>query len=163
MFAFANSLETSECEQLLCEILDLRDSMVGFVYNSASTKESAIGILGSKSFDKFELWLAGEIAKGRSGTFLVGDKASAPDFHLWEMLEQYCACAVYYELDPLTSFPNLLQFRKNFSQLPENAKYLASRLNQLPFNFVTAVFGATVSGDKMTGPGNPYAGSSGTY
>ena len=164
----------SQCEQLLCEVYDLRGTMVGFAYSApkdkAVAKEAAQKVFDNVtgktgSLQKFELWLAREKSKGASGTFLVGDKASAPDFHLWEMLDQYRSMASYYDLPPiLDNFPCLEQFYSSFKVLPANAKYFASKLNNLPYNNKSAGFGATPSLAPWT-PGQSYdwADTSGEY
>lgn len=150
----SNEKETSECEQLLCEIFDIRNAMVGFAYNSAvCNKDGATAVIDkvankNGSFSKLELWLSTKITSGSSGTFLVGNSATAPDFHLYEMLDQYTKLAEYYQLNPfLVSFPLLAQFKLSFEALPQNQKYLQSKLALLPFNNKSAGFGATVTGD----------------
>ena len=150
-----NEKETSECEQLLCEIFDIRNVMVGLVYNGAScNKEGAIAAIEkvagkNGSFSKLELWLSTKIAAGSStGAFLVGNSATAPDFHLFEMLDQFTKLADYYEQSPfMAPFPLLTKFKQFFEVLPQNQKYLSSQLATLPFNNKMAAFGATVTGD----------------
>lgn len=147
--------ETSECEQLLCEIFDIRNAMVGLAYNSAAcNKDGAIAVIEkvagkNGSFAKLELWLSTKVATGSTGTFLVGNSATAPDFHLWEMLDQYTKLAEYYQLSPfMAPFPHLTKFKQAFEALPQNQKYLSSKLAALPFNNKSASFGATVTGDS---------------
>lgn len=151
----SNEEELEACEQLLCEIMDLRNKMTTFAYDSNSShSEAAVMIdhIVSKNgiLQKLELWLQNEVTvKGHSGTFLVGNKATAPDFHLWELLEQYEALARFYELPhPLASFIYLKTFKSRFAERPENAKYLSSNLVKMPFNNKVAVFGATLSNDR---------------
>lgn len=153
-----------QCEQLLCEIQDLRDKMVHFVYGPHDTAvENATaliqGVTGSNGIlQKLELVLANEVEKhGYSGKFLVEDKATAPDFHLWEMLDQYCGLAAYLSLPPpLESFPRLAYFHAQFQLLEANKKYISSKLHQLlPYNNKMACFGATV-GKQAWVPGQTY-------
>lgn len=149
----SNEAEMSQCEQLLCEVMDLRNKMTGFAYGSGACQDTAKSliqdVIGKNGiFQKFELWLAREKALGRSGIFLVGDRASAPDFHLWEMLHQYTVLALYYKAldsDVLASFPNLAFYREGFASLPANTKYFTSALAGLPFNNKSAKFASTPS------------------
>jgi glutathione S-transferase len=153
----SNEVEQIQCEQLLCEVMDLRNKMVGFAYNAGATKATAESLLKDVTgkngiLQKFELWLAREKAQDRSGTFLVGNRASAPDFHLWEMLHQYSVMAQFYELggDALGAFPHLMQFRESFAALPGNVRYFTSPLASMPFNNNMASFHATPSGERWT-------------
>lgn len=145
--------DLSRCEQLLCEVMDLRNKVTGFAYNPSSTKDTGVALLKDVTgkngiIPKLELWLLRQTSQGYSGTFFVGDKASAPDFHLWEMLDQLSFTASYYEQDPLlSSFPALYFFKQSFEKLPGNANYFASKLASLPFNNKSAKFGATITGD----------------
>lgn len=156
----SSETEMSQCEQLLCEIMDLRNKMTGFAYGPSGDKEVAAAVLsdvagGNGILQKLELWLSREISLGRSGIFLVGDKASAPDFHLYEMLDQYTALAAFHELpSPLATFPVLAVYKDGFAARPENEKYFGSKLTSLPFNNKMAKFGATLSGSIWV-PGTP--------
>jgi hypothetical protein len=101
------------------------------------------------NFGKFELWFENlTLKKGGSGTFLIPDHCTAPDFHLWEMLDQYIAVAAHFNLpDPLSTFPHLRTFYRNFKVLPQNERYFASKLFGFPCNNKMArSFGATPSG-----------------
>ena len=155
----SNELEASQCEQLLCEIYDLRGAMVGFAYGPSSSdedaKEKAEALCGkvssaySGNLPKLEEWLSLQKGNGASGNFLVGDRASAPDFHLYEMLYQYDFMAKHYGIsNPLDKYPNLKSFLNNFGSLPKNSKYLSSKLAALPFNNKAATFGAHPSGGR---------------
>ena len=153
----ANDAETSQCEQLLCEIMDLRNKMVGFAYNGGSDAASAHALIrevlgANSSIQKLELWLLRERAAGHSGTFFVGDKVSAPDFHIYEMLVQFSTMAAYYAFETplLSSLPSLFYFKESFEALPQNSAYLASILAAMPFNNKMAAFHGTPSGDKWT-------------
>ena len=87
----STKLEMAKCEELLGEIYDVRNNMVGFAYgDSSGTPEGCLG--GAQaSLKKLEARL------GRCSAavtcLLVGNKLSAPDFHLYEMLFQYDALA----------------------------------------------------------------------
>lgn len=92
-----NDKELNECEQLLCEVMDLRNKMVRFVYENYNTAAKLLVTAKDNHFQKFELWFDKKINSGESDTFLVGNFASAPDFHLWEMLDQYIALGMRFD------------------------------------------------------------------
>lgn len=169
----SNEIEASQCEQLLCELMDLRNKMTGFAYGAPkdAAKLKAFDLLNDVTgkngiIQKFELWLNREKANGASGNFLVGNKASAPDFHLYEMLDQYNTMATYYgfEKSIFDGFPCLGNFLATFTAHPNNAKYLGSKLASMPFNNKMAVFGAIRNGDEWTsGMEYDWADTSGEY
>lgn len=155
----SNDLEASQCEQLLCEIYDIRGAMVGFAYSPSPSdedaKEKAIALCGkvcssySGGFPKLDEWLTQQKGNGSSGNFLVGDKASAPDFHLYEMLYQFDVMCKHYGIPNLVeNYPNLKNFLNNFGSLPQNSKYFSSKLAALPFNNKAATFGAHPNGGR---------------
>ena len=150
----SNESELIECEQLLCEIMDIRNSMVQFAYGTAKDKDTASTFVQSNNgnFGKLELWLQRQIKLGKSdGTtnlFLVGSSATAPDFHLFEMLVQFHCVGTHYSLPSFFEhFPLLHTFYDLFQRLPQNQKYFNSKLVKLPFNNKMAKFGATVSNE----------------
>jgi hypothetical protein len=144
--------------------------MVDWAYLETVTKEGAQDLLTASAgprgiLPKLEQWLHREEQRGGSDEFLVGGRVSAPDFHLWEMLDQYHELAVYFSLpSPFEQLPHLTNFKLQFKSRPENARYFASRLYRLPFNNKYAGFGATLSKDKWP-VGMPYdwGDSSGLY
>ena len=120
---------TSQCEQLLCEIYDLRNIMVGFAYGSPDTEPASVLTQAKKPFQKLEAWLElqAKALEGSGGdnkkvkvqvTHLVGGKFSAPDFHLYEMLDQFVEFSKHYELeDLLDDYPRLKDFFEGFAAL----------------------------------------------
>lgn len=152
--------------------MDLRNKMSHYVYNSTGGREGAEALLKDVTgknglLQKFEMWLSEITCKKHNGSghFLIADRATAPDFHLWELLDQYKALAAYYNFpDPLKDYPHLSTFLSGFSARPENTRYLSSKLNALPFNQKMAHFGATPSGAVWT-PGMTYtfANDGGSY
>lgn len=161
------------CEQLLCEIMDIRDKMIenSYIYPPEMDPARAKGLIDAVtgkngSFQKLELWLARETSAGRSGNFLVADRATAPDFHLFEMLDQYSLFARFYDVkaDLLDNFPHLQKFHTHFRELPQNAAYFGSVLYRLPLNNKAAVFGSTPSGAKwVPGSEDAFAQTSGLF
>jgi len=148
---------TSQCEQLLCEIYDLRDIMVRYSYGGNDSPEKTLDMANGK-FKKLEAWLELEAKRTNAGDkrvdpgdspkanviHLVEGKLSAPDFHLYEMLDQFEEFAKYYKLGNfLDGFGRLKAFKEGFSSLEENRFYLESWLHtELPFNNCMAQFGS---------------------
>lgn len=145
-------VEEIRCEEYLCEIMDVRNRVIGFSYSSASDIEARASALfaglASGSLAKLETVLANNNTEGES-CFLIGSAATAPDFHLWEMLDQCDRIATFTKLPSvLKSFSSLKTFHEKFASLPGNARYFNSRLANLPCNNKSAKsFGATPSGD----------------
>jgi len=139
--------EISQCEQLLCEVYDLRNNMTGWAYGYA-TKESAKQLMKrvEGQFDKLEL------CASSAHPFFVAGHATAPDFHIWEMMDQYHTACTFFELpDILESYPKLRGFYNGFRALPANQKYLSSPLYKLPFNNPSAGFGSAPGGGRFQG------------
>lgn len=147
--------ETSKCEELLCEIMDLRNLMVQFAYHGDSKggKQDAEKLVSGGAaniLDKVEMHLEKEYPNALKEDktkicHLVGFRNSAPDFHLWEMLAQFGGLCRFYRLEQLYSDsirPYLCAFKENFGSLPENAAYLGSALINLPNNNPYARFGS---------------------
>jgi hypothetical protein len=107
-------LEQTKCVQHLCEIYDLRCTMTNYVYDGTGTIESVIKS-GKGHFSKFEHHFKNKERK----CFTVGDSISAPDFHLFEMIDQYDGLqkSVNPTTDILADFPNLRSFFDEFSKL----------------------------------------------
>lgn len=149
------------------EVMDVRNAMVQFAYDHDAKPETLYNKATSKTgnFHKLDLWLQHEINAGRSGLYLVDDTVTAPDFHLYEMLDQYARFCQYYSYPSILDiYPNLAKFKSNFESLPKNQKYLSSALAKLPMNNKGARFGATPNGDKWTlGMEYDYAESTGLY
>lgn len=170
------------CDELLCEVMDLRNKMVQFAYGAKGTddeiKEKAKQMLKPKGYvqtilDKFEMYLNRKYGKSNGGStggtasddkvcYLVGTYYSAPDFHLWEMLDQFNGLVQHFSLssekvedgtytlfsastndDDDTIRPYLALYYKNFANLPEMKRYLQSSIHtELPYNNPYAGFGS---------------------
>jgi len=137
----------SECEQLLPEIYDLRDVMIGFVYKPNPSEATAVIASAKNYLTKFEAWLENQADKMQKGegekvVHLVNGKFSAPDFHLFEMLDQFEAVAKECGEDLYADCSRLKEFKEGFAALPENQFYLDSWLHKdLPFNNTVGRFG----------------------
>lgn len=174
-----DEIQQAKVEEMLCEIMDLRDKMVHFVYSTECSVPQAEALLKTAKVHlrKFEHHLAQtypDYFKSLMADESNGPKTSeqakdgichlipgcftTPDFHLWEMLDQYAGLASTYGL-PLWGekgdekakvinyqarpdvkpsdrpFPYLEEFMSNFMLLPENKSYVESYLHkELPCN-----------------------------
>lgn len=164
-----NERELIDCEQLLCEVMDLRNKVVSFSYGRDQNPQKWFqSVAAAGQLEKLNLWLERKYAtNSAAATFFVGEDATAPDFHIWEMMDQLQLIARYFQIspDPLAEFPHLVTFHKNFASLPQNARYLSSRLAKLPCNAVFAsTFGGTPTGDAFQpGQVQDWIGASGVY
>jgi hypothetical protein len=144
-----DEIASSECEQLLCEIFDLRNNMVRYAYGSGGDVSSVVA-KGRAHLKKLEAWLEIQAANEINGkkrkvqvAHLVNGKFSAPDFHLYEMLDQYEALAKENGQDLYDGLNRIKEFKALFSALPENQFYLNSWLHkELSFNNCSARFGS---------------------
>ena len=161
----SDSNENSQCEQLLCEIMDVRNKMVEFAYAEHENQQQAAAALFDAtmvadrgSFKKIERWLE---SKKSSSTnyFLVGSAASAADFALYEMLDQYACLIRFFELiacenkNPAEILEaceksHLANLYENFRNSPQMEMYFQSPLNDLPFNNKSASFGSGKGGER---------------
>mmetsp|Transcript_3530 Transcript_3530/g.7151 ORF Transcript_3530/g.7151 Transcript_3530/m.7151 type:complete len:341 (+) Transcript_3530:24-1046(+) len=144
--------EVVMCETLLSEIMDLRNAMTKYAYNQDHDKvqEDGVELLDNVKgkngiMQKFELHLGSVV-----GGFLLGGKVTAPDFHFYEMLDQYAFLSTFLGAgDFLSSFPNCRSYYENFKSHPKNRYYLSSDLNGMPFNNKKARFGSTPEGGRF--------------
>ena len=161
----SDKIENSHCEQLLCEIMDIRNKMVQFAYSQHTNhREVAANLFESTMvadrghFGKIEIWLESKNASPEN-PYLVGNKATAPDFALFEMLDQYAELIRFFELIPGKSEQkgdileacgksNLANHYRHFRNSPKLKSYFQSQLNDLPFNEKRASFGSGKGGDR---------------
>jgi hypothetical protein len=129
----ADSKTASQCEQLLCEMYDLRNVMTDYAYGPPGTEPGQVLGNAKKHFNKLEAWLnieaavsvvaaaaaAAESKKAKvQVVHLVGGTFSAPDFHLYEMLDQFSEFAKLHELgDLFNDYPRLKDFKEGFAAL----------------------------------------------
>ena len=132
----------SFCEQLLCELFDVRNKVVGLAYSPRGSDPSAVVSFFAEldfNLSKLEACLK---RNDSEGPFLVGCGATAPDFHLWEMSDQLLNMAAVHGLPPpLDMYPSLKAFHRDFKELPGNKRYFESALASLPMNGAMAFIG----------------------
>lgn len=151
------------CEEYLCEIMDIRNKVVAFVYSSAENcNEFHMKFLSNlldknSSFAKMEAVMTKKTDK--SNMFLVNGYATAPDFHLFEMIYQVKEMMRYYKTETdvfQAACPCLSKFYDWFIALPANKRYIESKLHtSLPMNNKMAGFGASPDTSPWT-HGQPY-------
>ena len=118
----------SACEQLLCELYDLRNVMTAAVYGAADLDAAAVLASGRRHLLKLEavLELQARATGAATVVHLVNGKCTAPDFHLYELLDQFRALAEEDGQELYAGLPRLRDFRAGFAALPENQFYLQS-------------------------------------
>ena len=119
--------QRAQCVQLLCELYDLRNVMVNYAYADPPPAEPATAaadcIAAARVYwIKFEqhLMKQQQQQQHRSNSFfLVGDQWNAPDFGLFEMVDQFDQLGRFHELpDGLVDFPHIRAFQTAFAALP---------------------------------------------
>lgn len=144
--------QIAKTDEILCEIYDIRNAVVNFCYSSGGTKNEAVELLinCSKHFKKIDSHLSQQLPEnGGKDCHLVAGNFTAPDFHLFEMVNQLDALCKEYELeDILKDCPHVRKFQSGFEKLSENSFYLHQSTfhTGLPMNQTMAVFGSGLNG-----------------
>lgn len=126
-----NDKEAAIIDMLADQIMDLRNDFIRLCY-SPNYKNLRKGYDEQlpKKLKAFENYLAKK-------KFLLGDKISFPDFHLYEILDQN----ITMEPETLADFPILKTYMKNVEDLPAIKKYMASdKFMKSPINNKSAQF-----------------------
>jgi hypothetical protein len=171
----ATEMDIIACEQLLCEAMDLRNAVVGFSYGRTALdpldSQQAQAFITSQQvgiLKKLDVWLSRQEKFSAQSPFFVSGYPTAPDFHLFELLDQMELIAHCISLPSVTSgvvtttshssgndtsserieLSFLHIFYQNFRKLPENEKYFASKMATAPCNNLTAVFGSMSCGQR---------------
>ena len=109
----SNALEESQCEQLLCECMDLRNSVTDFAYGKVSQSPADFlkSIESNKNGPMAKLHLWKSTIGSTSPAHFIGSSACAADFHIWEIVDQILSCAKFHSVYETfaTTFPALLQ------------------------------------------------------
>lgn len=148
--------DAAECDQLLCQIMDMRNAAVAWFYGSGSREayeanadDKLAGALGH--YRKLEAWLAargndavggGEGEEKRATFFVLEGAPAVPDFHIWEMIDQHEAVVKDLGRASLLTdaFPRLSQFYRAFRQLPALEGYFNTPAAKFPINNPQAAF-----------------------
>lgn len=119
------SLEHALCAQMLCEVYDLRDVMSNYVYGGKPELAKETVQAAYKYFAKFE----NHLRPKDKACYTVGDSLTAPDFHLFEMVDQYDSfCKAHGFEDCLADHPHVRAFYKEFAILEYDSNALAFKL-----------------------------------
>eukprot|EP00088_Acartia_fossae_P060098 TRINITY_DN7188_c0_g1_i1.p1 TRINITY_DN7188_c0_g1~~TRINITY_DN7188_c0_g1_i1.p1 ORF type:complete len:220 (+),score=47.98 TRINITY_DN7188_c0_g1_i1:50-709(+) len=124
--------EQAEADMLADQVMDLRNGFVRLSYNPKfdDQKPSYLEELPNK-LRPLSNYLG-------TKTWLVGEKITYPDFHLYEMLDQH----KQLKPDCLKEFANLDAYCTRFESLPAIEKYMkSSRFMKAPLNNKMAKFG----------------------
>jgi glutathione S-transferase len=143
--------ELITCETLLCELMDLRNSVVGFSYPATKAKaQDWVNSCRNGSLAKIDAHLASTEFFAAARPFILGTRVSAPDFHLFELLLQIKLASDFFECDVFftESMLNLELFFLGFGKLPKMQKYLTSPMASMPLNNLMANFGSLGDGSK---------------
>jgi glutathione S-transferase len=124
-------------EQLLCEIMDVRNAMIELVYpfktvcrDAAEHKEKSTKAVQGEPFKKFEA-----VLEKNGSDYFCGKLPSICDFHIWEMLDQYKLLAEKHGAgDLFEKIPKCKAFYDRFRALPGLQKYFDSDDYKLPIN-----------------------------
>lgn len=150
-------------EQLLCEVMDLRDAMISFAYQPA-TNDSDLERDGRRlilstaepMLQRLEKYLVqkwdGITLELDKVPHLVDDRASAPDYHLFEVLDQYNGLSrvvlgddsmfgLFHGIDRSSKYPLLSHFYRSFRRAKLMEGFFSSDLYKLPYNNPYARFG----------------------
>lgn len=144
----STSQEAANCEELLCNIEDLRDIMIDFAYKSDhdTIKQDAIKLLERAKIhlDKLEQYIQQQYGNlqeeaNNDVCHCFKGQLTVPDFFLWESLDQYEGLCQRFQFpncfvggggvegdakhSTSTGYPYLKQFKDNFIKLPVNRPY----------------------------------------
>lgn len=146
----------SVMEQLLCEVMDLRDAMISFAYRPA-TDNSELSNDGRKLLfttawpllQRLERYLDNRYDwKNERTLYLVDERISAPDFHLFEVLDQFNGLSYLIIggdgvlFGQASRYPRLSQFYFLVKHAESMQAYFSSDLYKLPYNNPYARFGS---------------------
>jgi glutathione S-transferase len=112
----ADDVAKANCDLMLEQTMDLRNSFVSLCYGSGFDEKKAAYLESAKA--KLETW---EKYLGDK-QFCTGDKITVADFHLFEMLDQHRL----FEPSLLANCPKLQQFCQRFKDLPKIKAYMES-------------------------------------
>mmetsp|Transcript_34042 Transcript_34042/g.70276 ORF Transcript_34042/g.70276 Transcript_34042/m.70276 type:complete len:240 (+) Transcript_34042:78-797(+) len=132
--------ELTKSEQALCEMMDLRNSVVRIVYGAKDAYESSAKAHFTETvplfYRKIELWL-----QQQDTPYLAGPTITAPDFHLWEMLDQHELWSTALGVaQPLASYPRLKAFHATIRADPKLQGYFEGPYYKLGCNASRAHF-----------------------
>jgi len=120
-----DDIAKANCDQILEITMDFRNGFVRLCYGSGFEENKAGYIEGAKKkLETFEAFLGDK-------PFFAGDKVTACDFHMYEMLDAHQT----FSSSILDGCPKLQQFCQRIRDLPAIKAYLASdKFSARPIN-----------------------------
>lgn len=134
----SNETEISRVDQVLCEVMDLRNASTPVFYgrdtDTTGWIENRIHTHLKKLNDFMEL----------NGTaFSASNSPTVGDFHMWEIIDHNCEFAASLgKACPIDNYPRLKAFYTTFRALKQLQPFFASEHYNLPINNTHAKFGA---------------------
>eukprot|EP00296_Roombia_truncata_P008428 JP446910.1.p1 GENE.JP446910.1~~JP446910.1.p1 ORF type:complete len:215 (+),score=56.45 JP446910.1:39-683(+) len=126
-----SDMEMAKCDMMLEEAMDIRNRIVGAVYNP-KYEEMKEGL--SQFLNKKFAGIDGYLAKQ---PWMAGENVTAADFHMYELCDQ--ARIMFPAI--LDTYPKITDFIKRFEALAPIAAYMASpRFMASPINNKIAQF-----------------------
>lgn len=136
----ANEKELAACEQILCEVMDIRNKTTGMAYGTGDIEGHLVGVPGS--FKKIEAFIT-----QRGTKFSAADTITVGDFHLFEMYEQnQLMAAKVGQAGFLADCPKIKEIYDAIKAEPKLAGYFASsQYTELPQNNKMAKYGSDLN------------------
>lgn len=132
----SNPKETSKVEMVLHQAQELRDSAVNSFYGGAKL-EPYLDKKVPEVYTKVNDWLKAE----EKGPYTLGERLTAGDVYLWEMLDQNeMLFSDYKKPSPLSGFSRLRNLYNAIRSEPNLQSYFAGPLYQLECNNIMAVW-----------------------
>jgi len=125
-----NNDEVTLNEQILGEVVDIRNAASDIFYRSNVNIEEFLTKTAPSNWDKIEAWLA-----LHKTLFVSSNEPATADFCLWETLDHHEAFAKSEGKSGFVdSRPHLKEFYEQFKKLHGIVEYLNSELAHLPVN-----------------------------
>lgn len=131
-----NENDLCKVEQILCQVMDLRNEAIKIFYGAKDDKTILKYLSDGMNvhFDKFENWL-----EHNSTLYTAGNKITTGDFHLWEMLDVHKYLAKSFkQTNPLAKYPRMTKLYDVMRNEPKLKAYFNSPMYKYPVNNKTA-------------------------
>lgn len=137
--------EVTRCEQMACQIMDLRNDTVKLFYDPSAFKGADTWITAGLGVHLAKL---NNFMEKNGTAFAASDEPTVADFHMFEIIDHNCELAAFLgKADPLASYPKLTAFFKAFKALKQLDGYFKSENYNLPINNTMATFGSAARKD----------------
>lgn len=130
--------EACATDQLMDQIMDLRNAAVGVFYGGWEKADAHVDKAVAGHYKKLEGFMT---QQGKA--FLASDAPTVADFHLWEMMDQHERLANKMgKPSPLADFAGLRRIYEALRGDPKLAGYFSSAMFALPVNNKMAAWGS---------------------